>query len=249
MALKTVIAAIFLFLVINSYSQDNSERMDNFFELIGKEKAEVLKETVANFNQFLNENFNSYDKKEDKVYQFLLQLQQNNSMPNDDWKYNLDKNRKLIEKFESTGLRKEIWIYGKEAFERDSFVLNYYENYKNKDTTEYQSLGELMDIDIDIEQDRNYNLDSILKADSIRFLTKTIASSYSLLIVGMDMYQSNDTSIQNYSNAKLDFGDITPNLLINGLLRFDKQSYLDPYCDIILITEIFYYFMRSNQGG
>lgn len=239
----------FLILVISQFSCYAEKNIDEFYNYLGNKQSKVLQETIDYFNQFLNDNFKNEKNKEDKIYKFLEYFRDHEMHPNDNWIYDNDRCKLLIEKFEKSGLRKEFLIYGYEIYQIDSTLIKYYDNYRDSiwpmDTSKMIEQEEIVFDDlIKIRSDSMINTQRI--KDSLKYINNKTTTPYSKIIVGIDKFKTGDTLIYNYTNSILIAGDITNGLLIDGLLNAEKKSYNDAFFDILIIKELFYGLMEYN---
>lgn len=82
--------------------------------------------------------------------------------------------------------------------------------------------------------------------DGMKLGNKKTTAPNSRIVIGMDKFKTNDSLIYHYTNGILTLGDISPSLLIQGLLKADRESYNDPFFDILIINELFYGLMEYN---
>ena len=78
------------------------------------------------------------------------------------------------------------------------------------------------------------------KKDYIEFNT------FGLYLKGLAEIQDLDTIIRDYCDVKFAAGAISPQLMINGLLRFDEETLEKPYLKMIIIAE-FYLFLLERE--
>lgn len=251
--IKTILIQFLLLIsAIETFSQSDSIRVDKFYAFLGYEKSDVLKETILYFNEFLDTNFDTIKMREDKIHSFLNTILENGFSPKINWKYNPEKNKTIIEKFEKSGLRKDIWIYGKELVEVDTETFKYVENYVKENSIDYKM------------PDRGYEYaDEIIMVDmdsleiaeqeekKIRFNNSRIDRDFSLTMFGFDIFPTEDNLIQDYKETKFEKGSTrgARRILIDKILGFDKKNFLDPYFNIILVEDYFYLLVYVNEDN
>jgi hypothetical protein len=219
---------------------------------MGSERASVLKETIIYFNEFLEMNFDSITLREDKIIEFLHLIMKDGYSPDFNWQFIPGNNKKLLEEFEKSGLRRDIWIYGKEVVEEDLFVKNYVKNYINKNSIDYIMRDRGYEIIEDVLIPLNIDSAAIAKraGKKERYNNTVIFTDFSLTMYGFDMYPSNEYSIQKYKETKFTEGSTggVRKKLVDAILLFDTKSFKDPYCDIILVMDFFYPLMEINKN-
>jgi len=115
-----VIVILFLgFLGCSNSTQDLQEKqLKSFNDSIGTVHAEVFDELVESFDDFLKMNYPNQASQQERLEAFLKPISESwSSWYNPDWKSDTETNLRLLNKFESIGLRKEVWKYG---FEHDT---------------------------------------------------------------------------------------------------------------------------------
>jgi hypothetical protein len=136
---------------------------------------------------------------------------------NKNWNFDLEQNEYLVNVFEISGLRKDFWLYGYEM-------------------NELQIDDEIILAIMDSSSLLQYKQDSI---DNL--MTKIQTEAYhNQIIYALDMLMSKDTIISNYLEARNMAGNLSVELLINGLLYApDNYDYNNTLMKIILIDEIY----------
>ncbi|MFN2430250.1 MAG: hypothetical protein ABR574_09555 [Cryomorphaceae bacterium] len=154
----------FLHISVLSLGQDTTDvELERFNKFLGLERAAALSEAVDSFDRFLLTNYPEFDNSRDRSRAFLKQIAQHNK-PNESWILETERNAKIIESFESTGLRKEIWVYGYEAYESEHDFSKVLPPVV-PDTPEIHELGEL---DIDLVEDETVPIGKVDTAEIAR---------------------------------------------------------------------------------
>ena len=109
-----IIAIGILAISCSTVSQDKNSNLKQFNDFLGQDKANALNSGVESFDQFLKTNFPGKELKRIKLF---LEYLQKNLGPDSIWNLPTKRNKKIIAEFESSGLRKEIWVYGFEEYE------------------------------------------------------------------------------------------------------------------------------------
>jgi hypothetical protein len=238
----------------STWSQEKDSDLKAFNDFLGQDKTTALNAAVKSFDHFLKTNYSDFDNQTKRTKAFLEYLQENFE-PDSTWNLPTKRNQKIIFDFEASELRKEIWIYDYEEYEPK------YDIYKilppeEQDTTNIQDLGEL-DLDDLIEEE----IIPILNIDSAEIARreKEIArreketeerirnslhfNNYGQYLYALAKYNVNDTTIQEYVDAKVVGGDFSPVLIASGLLS-QKIDFEDPFIKRILVTEFYYWIMK-----
>jgi len=249
--IKTIGISLVLLITTNfTFSQEDSIRIRSFYEFMGEEKESIIKETLICFNEFLETNFDTVISRKDRIDVLLNAIIKDGFSSEIKWQYDIEKIKALIDNFEKSGLRKDIWVYGKELINHDTLIFKYVRKFTdersityNRSESFYEAASERM---------LPLNMDSIEKAKieekRIQYENSIIFSDYSLTLFGLDIYKSYNQFIQDYIEYKFNNGSsiYSKRNLIDKVLSFDEQTYLDPYCDVILVMDYFYLLMYVN---
>ncbi|MGI8892021.1 MAG: hypothetical protein ACR2GN_01040, partial [Bacteroidia bacterium] len=104
----------FLFILCFSCSPKSSE-LEEFNKVLGEEKAKALDELIVTFQEFLDINYTEGDLGE-KTKEFLMD---NSNYKFPQWKFEKLSNKRILEKIEQSGLRKELYLYESENYEAE----------------------------------------------------------------------------------------------------------------------------------
>lgn len=174
--------------------KNNEPELVEFNNSLGQAKAEALNQAVASLDSFLLTNFQEQNDQQQRAITLLEQIRRDN-WPDPSWILRTEENKKILEDFEKSGLRKEFRIYD-------------YEEYSNVIDEEFfqMELGDTIQTMPEIDSSARFNffgqflvsLDEAIKTDT---LTKSYVDarqagniSYSLLAEGLLFYNV------NYSN-------------------------------------------------
>jgi len=166
----------------------------------------------------------------------------------------------LIDSFEISGLRKEIWLYGI----KDSYVKKY-DIFNLLDSSNINYKPCLKDLRIDqrdvwdttiIEFHEDHDLFSHFnKEDSISFglLERWPENSFRNLEVnqmggflyGLAKFASCDTIIQNYVESRFIIGRNGPGIMAYSFLN-SNNDFTEPFLQRLIIVEIYYQIILSN---
>jgi hypothetical protein len=245
MKLNHIIAIGLLAISCSTLSQEKNKDLKEFNDFLGQEKANALNSAVESFDQFLMTNFP--DNEAERTEAFLEYVQENFE-PKSTWSLPTKRNKKIISEFESSGLRQEIWVYGYEEYEPQ------YDIYEllppeQPDTSDIQNLGEL-DLDELFEEDiiPISNIDSAEIARREKELEERIKNSlhfnnYGQYLYALAKFNLSDTTVQEYVDAKVVAGNISPVLIASGLLS-QNIDFKDSFIKRILVTEFYYWIMK-----
>jgi len=254
MKLTYIIAIGLLAISCSSWSQEKNSDLKDFNDFLGQDKATALNSAVESFDQFLKTNYSELDNQSKRTKAFLEYLQKNFE-PDSRWNLPTKRNQRIISDFETSELRKEIWIYGYEEYEPE------YDIYKillheEQDTSNIQDLGELAFDDLFEEEIIPIsNIDSTEIARREKEMEERIRNSlhfnnYGQYLYALTKFNVSDTTIQEYVDAKIVAGDISPVLIASGLLS-QEIDFDDPFIKRILVTEFYYWIMKwdiERQG-
>jgi len=205
----------------------------------------ALNTAVESFDQFLKTNYPDLDNQSKRTKAFLEYLQANFE-PDSTWNLPTKRNQQIISDFETSGLRKEIWVYGYEEYQ-PKYDISKILPHEERDTSNIIDLGELDDL-FEEEILPISNIDSAEIARREEEMEERIRNSlhfniYGQYLYGLNKYNLNETTIQGYVDAKVIAGDISPVLIASGLLS-QKIDFEDPFVKRILVTEFYYWIMK-----
>ena len=245
MKLNYIIVIGLLAISCSTPSQEKNNNLKEFNEFLGQVKADALNSAVESFDQFLKTNFPDNESERTEAF---LEYMQENLEPNSTWNLPTKINKKIISEFESSGLRKEIWIYGYEEYEPQYDIYEVFP-LEETDTSDIQNLGEL-DLDVLIEEEiiPISNIDSAEIARREKEMEERMRNSLHFnnngqFLYGLAKFNLSDTTIQGYIDAKIVAGDISPVLIASGLLS-QNIDFEEPFIKRILVTEFYYWIMK-----
>ncbi len=241
--MKKVIFILFSILSLPFVSEGQQNDLNSFEELLGSQKIEALNMLEKSFDEFLETNF-SEDQTFDGKIRSLLQLLTDTENINQELQFNKSLNKSIVNKFESSGLRKEFWIYGYEEY------IPFYYHELLADSI----MKEKPDINIKIDtitlQEMYLNDEEIIpileQSDSVEGMTykEWLDSSLTFNMAGkfiyaIDRYSINDSTIDGYVDAKMSVWNISPVLIASGL-QSNKSDLNEPFVKRIIMIEIYY---------
>lgn len=248
------ITSILLFLIATACSTNKpsslNKNLNNFNQYLGTTKSSVLDQAVFSLESFLLVNYPK-TKKDKRVHSFLKDLAlASNTGPDTNWVFNTKINKELVVDFESSGMRKEIAIYGYENYENNFLIDSLYFE-EDKSNNENVVEGEMVLEEL-IKEDSiyNYGRDTTGDAEFYRIseeqnklLIARMDSNLSFNVYGQFLYAlakhtENDVAIQNYVEARREAGDLSPSLLFNAYLEQDFD-YNSPFFKRILVADVY----------
>ena len=243
------ITAIFQFVSLPFFAQNGGQsRLDKFNAFIGEEKALVLQEAVDSFDQFLMDNYPNINKEDDRINLFLEQLVRYNK-PDKSWIYNRVDNELLISSFESSGLRKEIWLYEYEEYESKNDFSKVLSPPEPVDTSSFPEVGELK-VDLiegelipDRKNEQGRQMD-VQQEREQRFKKRLVQNYEGDYIYGLMKYSPKDSFVFGYAQATHTIGTrVSPGILANGFLS-NNPDYQNPLVKRLLVTEFYYLLIK-----
>jgi hypothetical protein len=167
--------------------------------------------------------------------------------PDSSWTFTTKRDKKIIEQLESSGLRKEIWIYGKENYAEKYNIYDLINPFKNDSS---KSLGELEIIEDEIIPIPRPATDST----ELARIEKELDEQYNNLLLtnekgeflyGLAKFANNDSNVHEYVEVKLIAGDISPSLVAFAFLSQIKD-FENPFIKRMIFVELYYWMMKWN---
>lgn len=191
---------------------------------------------VASFDDFLALNYPKETPFEIKVKAFLEDCM---ALYSTDPNWNVDNANpaEIIEAFESSGLRQEIWVYPYEVYHPKHFL-----NTTLQDTTrssEEKIEVEIFDEYIPIRQRNSENYESTQFDSILEF------NQIGLFIYGLEKAAPTDSLIQEYIHAKQSVGNISPSLVAQGFLNY-KEDFNHPLFKRMVVAEFYYFILNGS---
>lgn len=246
----TITIFIGLVLIGSSVFGQNTTKNDiqGFNKFLGKEKANVLNAAVESFEQFLKKNYSEFDSQSMRTEAYLRQIE-NNFESDSSWIFSTSRNKKIIEDFETSGLRKEIWVYGYEDYEPKYDIYDLLTPGETDTTITHDTV----ELDLDLIEEEIIplsNIDSVEIAKRKKEMEEKRRNSlhfntHGEFLFALTKYTSGDTFMQEYADMKAYDGNISPVIIASGLLR-QEINFNDPFMKRILVTEFHFGLMKWN---
>ena len=244
---NTIYILIFFLLgfLTNCHKSPKSD-IENFNEFLGKEKATALNEAIESFDNFLETNFPKQDNQSDRTKEFLKQFL-NSDSPDSSWIFTTNRNKRIIEQLESSGLRKEIWIYGNENYDEKYNIHDLINPFENDSS---QSLGKAEIIEDEIIPIQRPEIDStelarIEKERDEQYNNLLMTNEKGEFLYGLAKFANNDSIVHEYVEVKLIAGDISPSLVASAFLSQIKD-FENPFIKRMIFVELYYWMMKWN---
>jgi hypothetical protein len=247
MKLNYIIAIGLLAISCSTVSDEKDSNLNEFNDFLGKDRANALNSAVESLDQFLETNYSDFDNQTNRTKAFLEYFQEN-SKPDSSWYLPTKQIQKIISDFETSGLRKEIWVYGYEEYEPKYDIHNILPTEEEEmDTSNIHELGE---IEFVFSEDEIIPLSNIDTAEITRRekeMKERIRNSlhfnnYGQYLYALAKYNQSDTTIQKYVDNKILAGGHAPFLIASGLLN-QKIDFENPFVKRILVTEFYFWIM------
>ena len=247
---RIIFIATILQFVSLPFSAQNSGliELEKFNEFIGENRAVILQEAVDSFDRFLIENYPDSENQSERTKAFLEEIVNPDSKTRK-WTFDESEILELKEAFETSGLRKEIWVYGYENYESKNDFSKVLPPDSSRDTEKIKDLGELELNLIEEEIIPIGNVDRKEQARIEKELEERIKNSlrpnhegdyvYALL-----KFSPKDSFIHDYTQASILTGNnIALGVLANGFLYGDPD-YGDPLVKRLLVTDFYYWLIN-----
>ncbi len=232
-------------------SNKSHQEVQSFYEFLGDNKATALELAMSSFHIFLEMNYPNQPTSSEKIKAFLMDLQSQDYTYILNLKYDIENIKNVVQEFEKTGLRKDIYLYPYEdyqTFNLKEFDLNIL----------FPSTSNVQETDLDImEMDEIFvskSKDSLIIEDLIDNEVQKNAKHDSTMyfncggqfLYGLAKFNQSDTTLMEYVEIKTVVGDISFTLLSSGFL-YNHPSKLDrPWLQIAIVAEIYLYFIYKK---
>lgn len=225
--------------------QKETNQIEDFNNFIGKQKSKAFNQAIESYYNFLEINFQDCVNTSDRTKAFLTRVAHFN-IPDSTWTLTTDENQKIIELWDASGLRKEIWIYGYESYESR---FNVFELLKPKKTKSNSQLGNMnLEEIVDDEISVSDSLELVKRIKEMKLESKLIQeNSLSTningeFLYGLSKYASTDSVVNEYVQTKVEFIDISPSIMALAFLD-QIQDYEDPFIQRMILVEMYYWTM------
>jgi len=219
-------------------SNNDNTNLIAFNKFLGKEKAEVLDELVASYDEFIENNFPL-----NGTEGFLIDLKKDFT-PNPNWKLNTAKNIKLVDKYEKSRLRKAIYFHYHERDQIKKYdVISLIDTANKKDKKiEY---GDLNIPKISYENITNTDSKEI-KEEEINFEDFSFYNYNSQFEYGLAKYGQYNLLIKEYLEARVNSGSVSPALCIPPTDDESNVDFEDPFTKIFIVIKFFMGVIASD---
>ena len=231
---------------------EESSQVDKFSKYLGSDEFQVLDKTISSFDHFLATNYDSIFGINDRTIAFLRDFEGFVYKTKPRWVVDSLKTIELMNDFESSGLRKELWIYDFEEYANEE-VITY--SLIVRDSLLSSSYNDSANIDL---EDIDDNFENLMEIPTVENSAEPIkndkdtfrrASQFSKIIVGLHKYSS-DELIREYCEVSFEVGRISPLLIANAFINHSNDmDYESFFVKTVIVTEFYYYilFHTSKQ--
>jgi len=198
-----------------SETPNTKDNLSRFNKFLGPKKAEVFNQGVNSFDIFLLLNYPNIDS-EKRTQVFLEQLLITyTTNPDSSWTFDTESNKELIDAFETSGMRKEIIIYGYEV---------------SKENEEEWDL-----IPIRGETEDEYK--QRVKLEFSRLDSAYSFNIHGLYLTGLSKFTKEDILIQQYVEVRQQ-GGFSPSFIINAYLK-QNYDYENPFFKRMIVADFY----------
>jgi len=223
---KNIIIILFISLSnLGCNTKQESIQYSTFKSKFTKDQAIVLDEILINYIDFLEVNYPNKATLGSKTKAFLSSIPEKNN-----WTFNTEENAKLFLKFEKCGLRKEFYMWG---YERD------YNPYQIE-------LDELL-------KESTLEINQAKYSERIQLLNKRIQEHDSAFFINTDSrfvdltkIALNDTMMNIYFDAYYEQDNMSPAILIGGLLDYEDSELSNPNIQLLIIREFYFMLVKAD---
>jgi len=242
--MKKFTILLLIFISITSKSQDYNTRIYKFNHFLGYEKSNVLDSAVYSMDLFLKNNFNNYKNQKKRIKEFLKYINDNGLIIDSNWTFTSDLNKRILTNYETSGLRKEIYIKNNEEYNSEYNMNDMWKFY-------YDELYDTINVDTVSQVQIKEEIIPITRNGEIYEPEPNIESFdfniYGKYLYGLWKYNQEDKYIIDYVHVKILAGDISLNLMINSFLQFLKpKDYLNPFIKRIIAIELYLYLIKNE---
>lgn len=245
-----ILSAILLF-GFSAFSQSSDQKaLQDFNTFLGPEKAAALDEGLASFYAFLEKNFPEEPDFSARTRAFVQQFNENYN-PDSSWVYNFEARKNLIQVWEKSCLRKEIWIYGYETYSpkyniRDLVVPETYS------TDSLSDIGTL-DLDLIYDSEEDLKIDTVAVAKMEAEWAEKRRNSLHTNFQGeffytLALYAQHNPFVKEYLEVILRENQISPGVMANALIE-NVQDLDNPFIQRVILVEFYFRFMIYPRWG
>jgi hypothetical protein len=226
-------------------------KLEQFNEFLGQEKANALDQAVKSFEDFLIVNYSDQNTRDKRIRSFLKQLSINPA-PDSSWVFDTQRNKAIIQMLETSGMRREILLYGYENY-TPQYLINEFQLGENKDSIE---LFDVITIAIDeSEFIPIIDVDSTERARIEKRSRETEREMQNLrdsalwhnpfgqFLYGLNKYGYEDTLVNAYTQAREALVFISFVYIVDALLN-PKIEYYNPFITRIIVADIYLELMQ-----
>jgi hypothetical protein len=242
---KHLLILLIILTHIGCNNKQDTIQYSSFKSNFTKDQAIILDEILASFNEFLVVNYPNQKTIGAKTKEYLLSHEKLSSKPikngkyyvvfDDNWIFNTLENYELLDRFEKSGLRLQFYIWG----------------YERNDNPYEIQLDKWLEDSLQNDSYEFYTSDSAY--NHISFLNHRLQEYDSSLFVNTDSKfvtltkdALNDTIMNAYFDAYYEQDNMSPAVLLGGLIKYDDDELSNPIIQLLIFREIFYSQMQAD---
>lgn len=226
---KTLLIIIAFSLTTHVHSQG---RLDAFNKILGTKQSEAFDQAVESYGKFLELNYSVQTSVVEQNLAFLDDFINMDVSNRPNWKFPNDIEA-VLEQWEESGLRKEMWLWPNEHYEP-----NYLPEWDKNDSTS----GEWVEDEVIPITPRNGQVvnEPLEQDSSLSFNT------WGKYLYALNQCCSSDTLVSRFVEAVQGMGDVSPFLAAKAFSAFGKRLN-DPIVMRMIVAEFYYFQMKHGN--
>ena len=231
------------------FGQEKGESNLEFEAYLGEPKTTACNRALDSFDKFLETNYKDYQTNGQRTKAFLERIKADINIDTTWLIPNTNENKDILKEWESSGLRKDIWLYSKEEYDTIYDVAS----LLNRPEIPLDSLPEIdfigLDLDLtdeDIEMFKNSDTTGYAQRKRLheeRMKNVLWYNEHGKFLFALAKFAIQDSMVYKYVSAKERMGNISPVLVASGLLE-DVKDFNDPFLKKILVSEFYFFILR-----
>jgi len=219
---------------------EEDDAMSEFNAILGIEKASALDSLVQIFHEYVSKEFPEHKTLEAQTEAYLRKLFHNLENEQDITPLKSDVSSRVLRILDDSGLRKELVLCDGESSERNPVIALFFDSLEQSIIEARVPSGNLDAITLDSEFESDSlseaYLDSVFTPYSVSY--HPVHYGHFRCALGKAFW--NEPICQDYLEASISAGDLSPLLIIQGILNSNTKDKLQhPVWQRIIATEIF----------
>lgn len=236
------------------FAQTVKNDLDGFENFLGEEKSNSLNALVKSFDKFLRLNYPEVEAGNARIHKYLLDYEKGNryypdSLPK--WKFDYKDISSTLKQLQTSGMRKEIFIYGYEELD-NSYSLDGFFTDPFADTNA-TDLGSLIIEDLE-EELISFWPDDMDSTEWQRRIEESERRSDSLLftnirgqfLYGLAKFSLKDTTVQSLLEAVNIIGGL-PEITMVDKRRGQQTNYDEPFFKRLIVADTYYLIINAEN--